>query len=147
MAGFRFVAEVRVDDIAAGHFLPGYAGACARPHGHNWSFRASVGADALHEDMVADFIALKAVFKELDHAMLNDIPELTRGGRRPTTERLAEWLAGRLQAELDRQPNRPRLISLTVRETSRNRVTYTPAPTAAPAASAASAATDGEGHA
>lgn len=128
MASFRFVAEVRVDDIAAGHHLPGYPGECARPHGHNWSFRASVGADALHEDMVADFIALKAVFKEIDHAMLNDIPDLVRDGRRPTTERLAEWMADRVQAFLDTLPNRPRLISLTAAETRRNRVTYTPAP-------------------
>ena len=128
MASYRFVAEVQVDDIAAGHHLPGYPGPCATPHGHNWSFRASVGADALHEDMVADFIALKAVFKEIDHTMLNDIPELVRDGRRPTTERLAEWMAGRVQAFLDTLPNRPRLISLTAAETRRNRVTFTPAP-------------------
>jgi 6-pyruvoyltetrahydropterin/6-carboxytetrahydropterin synthase len=123
---FRFVAEVSVDEIAAGHHLPGYPGACAHPHGHNWSFVARVGANALHADMVADFVSLKAVFKELDHTMLNDVAELVRDGRRPTTERLAEWLAGRLQAVLDTQPNRPRLISLTVAETARNRITFTP---------------------
>jgi 6-pyruvoyltetrahydropterin/6-carboxytetrahydropterin synthase len=124
--GYRFVASVRVDEIAAAHFLPGYPGDCARVHGHNWSFEAEIGADVLHEDMVVDFVAVKAVFKALDHSLLNDDPELGCGGRRPTTERLAEVLAGRVQAALDGLPNRPRLLALTVIETSRNRITYRP---------------------
>lgn len=124
----RFVVEVRVDEIAAAHRLPGYAGDCARLHGHNWSFEATIGADELHADMVVDFVAVKACFKALDHTLLNDLPELVADGRRPTAERLAEWLAERIQELLDRQPNRPRLLSLSVAETSRNRVTLTPQP-------------------
>jgi 6-pyruvoyltetrahydropterin/6-carboxytetrahydropterin synthase len=122
----RFVVRVRVDEVAAAHFLPGYPGDCAVTHGHNWSFEATIGADALHEDMVVDFRAVKAVFKRLDHTLLNENPSLCSGGRRPTAERLAEWLAGEVQRVLDRLPNRPRLLALTVVETSRNSVTYHP---------------------
>lgn len=125
MTPHRFVVQVRVDEISAAHRLDGYAGDCARLHGHNWSFEATVGADELHADMVVDFVALKSVFKALDHRLLNDL-ELCAGGRRPTAERLAQWLAERVQSLLDAQPNRPRLLSLTVVETSRNRVVYTP---------------------
>jgi 6-pyruvoyltetrahydropterin/6-carboxytetrahydropterin synthase len=122
----RWVARVRVDGIAAAHHLPGYPGDCARPHGHNWCLEAEVGAETLHADMVVDFALVKGVFKALDHTDLNDDPELTADGRRPTTERLCEVLAARLQAVLADLPNRPRVLSVTVRETDRNKVTFTP---------------------
>lgn len=122
----RWVVHVRVDGIAAAHHLPGYPGDCARPHGHNWAFEAEVGADALEQDMVADFIVVKGIFKALDHTDLNADAEICRDGHRPTAERLAEVLAGRLQARLDALPNRPRLLALTVRETERNAVTLRP---------------------
>jgi 6-pyruvoyltetrahydropterin/6-carboxytetrahydropterin synthase len=138
----RFVVRVRVDEIAAAHRLPGHPGDCARVHGHNWSFEARVGADELHEDMVVDFIELKGFFKALDHTLLNDLPGLAQGGRRPTAERLAEWLAGRIQAHLDARPNRPHLLSLTVEETSRNHVTYTPPAPETPGGAGSAAAGD-----
>lgn len=122
----RYVIRVCVEDIAAAHHLPAYPGDCARPHGHNWAFAATIGADHLEGDMVVDFAAVKAVFKALDHCSLNDDAEIVAGGHRPTTERIAEVLAGRVQQRLDARPNRPRLLSLTVRETGRNEVTFTP---------------------
>ena|SRR5579875_1304597 len=125
---FRFVVRVRVDEIAAAHFLPGYGGDCARVHGHNWGFEAEIGADSLERDMVVDFVEIKAIFKALDHRLLNDIPDLVTEGRSPTCERLAEWLAGKIQSLLDTRSNRPRLLSLTVDETSRNRLVFTPEP-------------------
>lgn len=122
----RYVITVTIDDIAAAHRLPDDPGACARLHGHNWSFAATIGAEQLAADMVADFRDVKAVFKALDHTYLNEDAEIVDGGHRPTTERVAEVLAARLQGRLDALPNRPRLLSLTVRETGRNEVTYTP---------------------
>jgi 6-pyruvoyltetrahydropterin/6-carboxytetrahydropterin synthase len=122
----RYVARVTVDEVSAAHHLPGYPGDCARPHGHNWAFSAAVGADALDGDMVVDFRVVKEVFKALDHTDLNQDDEIVAGGHRPTTERLAEVLAARLQRRLDGLPNRPRLLALTVRETARNEVTFTP---------------------
>ncbi len=122
----RFLVRVQVDDIAAAHHLPGYDGPCSRPHGHNWSLEAVIGAQGLYEDMVVDFAAVKGVLRAIDHTNLNDDPELAAGGHRPTAERLAVVLAQRVQARLDHQPNRPRLLELTVRETARNAVVYTP---------------------
>ncbi len=121
-----FVVRVRVDDIAAAHHLPGYDGPCARPHGHNWSLEAVIAAEDLHEEMVVDFAVIKSVLRAIDHTDLNDDPDLAAGGRRPTAERLAVVLARRVQTRLDAQPNRPRLVELTVRETTRNIVVYTP---------------------
>ncbi len=122
----RYVARVRVDDIAAAHSLPGHPGECARPHGHTWAFEATVGTDRLDGDMVADFTVLKGVFKRLDHTSLNDDPEITAEGHRPTAERVAEVLAARLQRAMDELPNRPRVLALVVRETARNEVVFTP---------------------
>lgn len=121
-----FTVRVSVDDIAAAHFLPGYDGPCAVLHGHNWSITARIQADRLHEDMVVDFRGVKEIFKAMDHQNLNEIAALTTAGRRPTAERLAEYLAERVAEYLSTLPNAPRLLALTVRETSRNEVTFEP---------------------
>lgn len=122
----RYVARIGVDEVSAAHHLPGYPGGCARVHGHNWSFEATVGAEELDLDMVVDFALVKAVFKGLDHTCLNDDAEITAAGHRPTTERLAAVLAERVQRVLHPLPNRPCLLSLRVRETARNEVVFTP---------------------
>jgi len=121
-----FTLRVTVEDIPAAHHLPGYPGDCARPHGHNWSFVAVIGAEELHEDMVADFRLIKSVFRALDHTDLNAIPALAPPRSRPTAERLAVYLAEELQRRLDALPNRPRVLQLTVRETPANEVVYRP---------------------
>lgn len=126
MRPYRYEVCVRVDEIAAGHYLPDYPGACSIPHGHNWSFEAVIGADDLHEDMVVDFTLVKQVFKQFDHTMLNDHAGLMAFTRRPTTERLAEFVATEIQSLLSNLPNRPQLVEVTVVETSRNKVTFRP---------------------
>lgn len=123
----RYEVRVGVEDISAAHFLPGYPGPCANLHGHNWSVEVRVGAERLDQgDMVVDFALLKAVVKKVDHTCLNDDPEIVDGGHRATAERLAEVLATRLQRVLDPLPNRPRVLSLAVRETGRNEVVFNP---------------------
>lgn len=122
----RFVARIAVNEISAAHHLPGYPGDCARLHGHNWGFVATVGADHLAADMVIDFALIKDVFRALNHTCLNDDPDITADGHRPTTERLAEVLAARLQRVCDALPNHPQLLALSVRETGRNEVVFTP---------------------
>lgn len=121
----KYQLSVTVDEISIGHFLPDYAGACRRPHGHNWTFTVRIESNRLINDMVVDFTDIKGFFKKLDHTMLNDQPYFS-GAIAPTTERLAEWLARELQRHLDKQPNRPKLCELTVVETSRNSVTVVP---------------------
>lgn len=126
MQRHRFEAHIRVDEIAAGHFLPDYPGDCSVPHGHNWTFEAVVGANELHEDMVVDFTLVKQVFKQFNHTMLNDHAGLMALTSRPTTERLAEYVAREIEAVLATLPNTPRLVEITVIETSRNKVVYRP---------------------
>lgn len=126
MQRHRFEAHIRVDEIAAGHFLPDYPGDCSVPHGHNWTFEAVVGANELHEDMVIDFTLVKQVFKQFNHTMLNDHAGLMALTSRPTTERLAEYVAREIEAVLATLPNTPRLVEITVIETSRNKVVYRP---------------------
>ncbi len=121
-----FTVRVSVDDIAAAHFLAGYPGPCAVLHGHNWSITARIQADRLHKDMVVDFRGVKEIFKAIDHQNLNEIAALTADGHRPTAERLAEYLAACVVEHLSTLPNTPRLLALTVRETSRNEVTFEP---------------------
>lgn len=121
-----FTVRVAIDEISAAHALPGYPGDCARRHGHNWSFAAVITASELHQDMVVDFRIVKDVFRALDHTDLNDIPALNGPNCRPTAERLAQYLAQRLEGVLAPLPNHPTLLALTVRETSRNEVTYQP---------------------
>lgn len=118
--------RIAVEDVAAAHFLPGYPGNCAGRHGHSYAFEAVIEAERLHEDMVVDFALVKGVFKALDHTDLNADPELASAGHRPTAEWLATVLAARLQRLLERLPHRPRLVQLTVRESPRSEVTFTP---------------------
>ncbi len=122
----RWVVRVLVDQVSAAHHLPGYPGPCAKPHGHNWSLEAVVGAEELAEDMVVDFALVRRILSAPDHTDLNDDPELAGNGHRPTAERLAAVLATRLQNALDALPNRPRVLRVTVRETKRSEVVLEP---------------------
>lgn len=83
--------------FAAGHFIVGHQGECARPHGHNYRVRVTLAARELDEiGMVLDFADLKRIVGEIlapfDHRMLNDVEPFTTV---PTTaERLAEHVFG-----------------------------------------------------
>lgn len=116
-------------DFASAHTLPGYAGACARMHGHNWKVEVEVEARALDEiGMGIDFKVIKDAARDLaaqlDHRYLNDIEPFNRIN--PTAENLAAWfyrgLAGRLNDE------RVRVLAVTLWETDRACVRYTEEP-------------------
>ena len=87
---YRIVKEMA---FAAGHFIRGHAGECARPHGHNYRVRLHLGADELDEiGMVMDFADVKTMLGEilepLDHRMINEVPPFTE--RNTTAELIAE---------------------------------------------------------
>ena len=91
--------EVRAAFEAA-HFIEGYAGKCARLHGHNWEVVAVVRGEKLDTlGMLIDFKILKAELKkvldEFDHRFLNELEPFAE--ENPTAENLArkvfEWLA------------------------------------------------------
>ena len=90
--------EVKVAFEAA-HLIRGYAGKCARLHGHNWEVTAIVrGAELDELGMLIDFKILKSELKkvldEFDHRFLNELePFITEN---PTAENLARKVFERL---------------------------------------------------
>ncbi|EHJ49479.1 6-pyruvoyl tetrahydropterin synthase and hypothetical protein [Solidesulfovibrio carbinoliphilus subsp. oakridgensis] len=108
--------------FSAAHRLPDHPGPCAFMHGHNFEVAVALTATALVRGMVADFLdvraALDAAFARLDHACLNDIPELSP----PTAEVLAAWIFGQLRERLD--DGRVRVARVTVTESAGLAATY-----------------------
>ena len=85
----------------AAHFIRGYAGKCARLHGHNWRVEAIVRGEELDElGMLIDFKILKAelnkILDDFDHRFLNELE--TFAEENPTAENLARKIFQRLKA-------------------------------------------------
>ena len=102
---------------------------CEALHGHN--YRVLVHAEALALDptsYVLDFAALKAAAVEVsspfDHRNLNEIEPFGEGGRNPTAEELARFLAEELGRRFD--DGRVRICKVEVFETDNNRAEYCP---------------------
>ena len=90
--------EVRAAFEAA-HFIEGYAGKCARLHGHNWEVVAVVRGEKLDAlGMLIDFKILKAELKkvldEFDHRFLNELEPFAE--ENPTAENLSRKVFERL---------------------------------------------------
>ncbi len=87
---FRIEAAHRLPNLPPDH-------KCARLHGHSFRIEIHVrGAVDDHYGWVQDFgeisEAFRAVFEDLDHHYLNEVPGLEN----PTSERLAQYIWGRL---------------------------------------------------
>jgi 6-pyruvoyltetrahydropterin/6-carboxytetrahydropterin synthase len=114
-------------DFASAHQLRNYPGNCERMHGHNWNVEVGVKASGLNEiDVGIDFRdvkkAVSQVLTELDHRNLNELPAFQR--RNPSSERIAEYIFGRVKEELRSFPD-IKVVRVTVCETDRSGVTYT----------------------
>lgn len=117
--------EVKVAFEAA-HLIRGYAGKCARLHGHNWEVTAIVrGAELDELGMLIDFKILKSELKkvldEFDHRFLNELePFITEN---PTAENLARKVFERLStAEVFNGTTK--LYGIKVCESPNSSVTY-----------------------
>ncbi|HCR14347.1 6-carboxytetrahydropterin synthase [Solidesulfovibrio sp.] len=112
--------------FSAAHRLPGHPGPCASMHGHNFEVTAELAAQTLVSGMVADFMdvraALDACFARLDHACLNDVPELSP----PTAEVIAAWIFGELRARLE--DGRVRVAKVSVVESEGLAASYAETP-------------------
>src|SRR6266851_4568877 len=95
-----FKVAITKEDLvfAAAHFITFAGHRCEKLHGHN--YRASVVVEGgLEKDswFVVDFSAIKKLMRsltaELDHCVILPIPNTT-------VEMLAQYLAGRVRAEL-----------------------------------------------
>jgi 6-pyruvoyltetrahydropterin/6-carboxytetrahydropterin synthase len=102
---------------------------CEALHGHN--YRVVVHAEAGELDptsYVLDFAALKSAAVQaagrFDHRNINEIEPFTEGGRNPTAEELARFLAEELGRKFD--DRRVRICKVEVFETDNNRAEYCP---------------------
>jgi len=101
----RGVFEIVVQShFSAAHSLRGYAGDCARTHGHNWIIEVYVRCRELNEIGIGiDFRDIKqnleAALKGLDHTHLNDLPAFRE--QNPTSENIARYLYRELSAKLN----------------------------------------------
>jgi 6-pyruvoyltetrahydropterin/6-carboxytetrahydropterin synthase len=90
------VFEVYVKtNFSAAHRLCGYAGDCARVHGHNWEVEVYVRRRELDGVGIAiDFRdienAVQSVLSRMDHRDLNDLPAFSDAN--PTSENIARFL-------------------------------------------------------
>ena len=90
--------------FAAAHSLKGYAGDCARIHGHNWTIEVFVKCKELDEIGIGiDFRdikrAVKDVIQDLDHAHLNDLPAFKEVN--PSSENIAKLIYHELCKKLN----------------------------------------------
>ena len=117
--------EVRAAFEAA-HFIEGYAGKCARLHGHNWEVVAVVRGEKLDTlGMLIDFKILKAELKkvldEFDHRFLNELEPFAK--ENPTAENLARKVFERL-ASSEIFSGTVKLHAVRVCESPNSSVTY-----------------------
>jgi len=90
--------------FSAAHSLRGYAGDCARVHGHNWMVEVFVrSAELVELGIGIDFrdvrTAVEEVLAELDHRDLNDLPLFTE--QNPTSENIARFIYKELSRRLN----------------------------------------------
>lgn len=98
--------ELKVKTRFAGaHQLAMVGRKCENLHGHNWHVEVCVtGSNLNSAGVLADFgdikkAVRKVVDRKLDHKYLNDL-EMFKD-RQPTSERIAAYIAQRVQALLD----------------------------------------------
>ena len=117
------------DHFASTHQIRGYKGKCENIHGHNWKVVLNVKGDKLNEiGLLIDFQDLKAILKkicgELDHINVNEKEPFDRIN--PSSENIAEYIAGRAQKEIDRTAPGLAVDSVTVWESDTSRCTFYP---------------------
>ncbi|PKL36104.1 MAG: 6-carboxytetrahydropterin synthase QueD [Spirochaetae bacterium HGW-Spirochaetae-1] len=117
------------DSFASAHQLRGYRGKCENLHGHNWKVELTVKGETLNGiGLLIDFHDLKKMLKEilsiLDHKNINDVPPFDK--ENPSSENLAEFIAGLILEKLAEISPPIQLHSLTVWESDTSRCTYIP---------------------
>jgi 6-pyruvoyltetrahydropterin/6-carboxytetrahydropterin synthase len=113
--------------FSAAHQLRGYAGDCARLHGHNWHVRLYVEcADLDEQGLGIDYkimkTELKAALKPWDHYNLNDVPPFDV--LNPSSENVAAELYKEMVNRLE--TDRLRVSRVEISETCTAKVTYWP---------------------
>lgn len=100
--------------FAAAHRLAMVGARCENLHGHNWKIEVTIAGEELDDaGVLLDFGVLKecvrGIVERLDHRFLNEL-EPFAGGRQPSSERIAAFIA----RELERTLTKPGLRVLRV---------------------------------
>lgn len=102
--------ELKVKSKFAGaHQLTMVGQKCENLHGHNWKVEVCVSGEKLNSaGVLADFGDIKKAVRqvvdgELDHRYLNELEVFE--GEQPTSERIAVYIAHRVQTLLDESLN------------------------------------------
>ncbi len=124
MAMYELMIETH---FSAAHQLRGYAGDCARLHGHNWHVRLYVECSELDElGMGIDYkimkTELKAALEPWDHYNLNDVAPFDEIN--PTSENVASELYKTMAQRLENE--RLTVSRVEISETCTAKVTYWP---------------------
>ncbi len=108
--------ELKVKSRFAGaHQLTMVGQKCENLHGHNWQIEVCVTGENLNSaGVLADFGDIKkavrqVVENELDHKFLNELDMFSK--KQPTSERIAVYIAQRVQALLDQALAEPVRVS------------------------------------
>ena len=81
--------------IDSAHYLNGYEGKCAMPHGHTWSLKVWVRGDDSQKDDVGilfDFGKINDIKKMLDHQLINSLID-----GNPTAENISLFIYKKLK--------------------------------------------------
>ena len=114
MGGDMFELKVKTQ-FAGAHQLAMVGRKCENLHGHNWQVEVYVKGDQLNDaGVLADFGDIKRAVRdvvdgELDHRFLNELPAFE--DEQPTSERIAVYIADKVQADLDRNLNEKVVVS------------------------------------
>lgn len=81
-------------EVSGAHFLNlPYDSKCKNLHGHNWIIFVTCRRETLNAcGMVVDFVKIKDIANQLDHANINDV----LGDVNPTAENIAHWLCDKI---------------------------------------------------
>ena len=81
-------------EISGAHLLSlPYNSKCKNLHGHNWIIFVTCRREKLNDcGMVVDFVKIKEIVNQLDHANINDV----LGDINPTAENIARWLCDKI---------------------------------------------------
>jgi 6-pyruvoyltetrahydropterin/6-carboxytetrahydropterin synthase len=123
--------ELKVKSHFAGaHQLTMVGQKCENLHGHNWHVEVCVTGEKLNEaGVLADFgdikkAVRKVVEDELDHKFLNEL-EIFKGVQ-PTSERIAVYIAKRVQSLLNELENDVKVSRVMAWESDDACATYIP---------------------
>jgi 6-pyruvoyltetrahydropterin/6-carboxytetrahydropterin synthase len=110
-----------VTQFAAAHRLENFNGKCESLHGHNWKVEVFLGGRDLDgTGLLMDFGVVKArtkeVLEEIDHKYLNELAAFQ--DRNPSSENLACYLYGRLEAIFNRDGVKVRRVNVWESDTS-----------------------------